>query len=106
MFESIRPPDAAARFRSAALAPFASFLFAEAYLTFYPMLERVPPWLFWSVVAALSVGTAAGIVQVARVIRATRGERDARTAGWCAIAIVSCLLSARVLAGMCLPWLA
>lgn len=104
MFESIRPPDAAARFRTAAVPPFAAFLFAEAYLTFYPLLRRVPSWLFWLVVAVMLAGTLAGVIAIARAFAGTRGERDARTIGWLVLAIVSCCLCARVLAGFVFPW--
>ena len=103
MFEDFRPPDAAARLRSAGIAPRAAFLFAQAYLTFYPLLTRVPSWLFWLVDVLLLAGTVAGLVQLARVMRRERVRGAA--IGWGIVALAITLVCGRLFLALTFPWL-
>lgn len=103
MFETFAPPDAAARLRSAAVPPFAAFLLAQGYLTFYPFLASVPAWLFWSVDAILLAGTAAGVVQLVRIVRSERIRGVA--IGWLVAEAAATLLSGRIFLALTFPWL-
>lgn len=102
MFESIRAPDASARLRNGAVPPLAAFLFAQLYFTIYPMFERVPAPLFWSVVVIAFAGAIAGIVQILRTLRAERVRGIAL--GWLALAVVMTFFTARLAIGLAFPW--
>jgi hypothetical protein len=103
MFESLPADDASARARSAARPPLVAFLLTLVYLTLYPLADRVPPILFWSVVTILLAGAVLGAVAIVRLVR--RERIRGRALGWLAGAAVIELLCARMLAGLTLPWL-
>jgi uncharacterized membrane protein len=103
VFESVRSEDAAARFRSAAFAPLAAFLIALLYFSLYPLLERVPPFLFWTVVLVLFAGVVVGAVAM---IREARRERPrGRALAWLIGAVAVELLCARTFLALTFPWL-
>ena len=103
MFESIQSDDAAARFRSAAIAPFLAFLLALLYFSLYPLLTRVPAALFWSVVAMLFAGSILGATAIVRELR--RQSPRGSAIGWLVAAILIELLCARTCLGLVFPWL-
>ena len=103
MFESIQPPDAAARLRAAAVPPLAAFLVALGYFTLYPLLARVPAALFWTIAVVVLAGAVAGVVGIVRVIR---GERiRGRAIGWLVLAAAITLVCARLFLSLTFPWL-
>lgn len=102
MFESVRSDDAAARIRSAAVPPLAAFLVALAYLTIYPMLTRVPPALFWSVVLVLASGALLGAIAIIREVRRERVR--GRAFGWLVAAAAMELMCAWLTVGLVFPW--
>ena len=101
MFESVQSDDAAAQFRSAAIAPLAAFLAYLLYLTLYPLLGRVPAALFWILTAILLAGSVFGAIAIIRVVRRHRGTAF----GWLAAAVLVELLCVRTFLAMTLPWL-
>jgi uncharacterized membrane protein len=103
LFESLQTDDAAARFRVAAFPPFAAVLLTLLYLTIYPLLGRVPAWLFWSIVLVLLIGTILGGVAIVRAVRSERPRGT--TIGWLVCAIVIELACARMFLWLTLPWL-
>lgn len=102
MFESVRSDDAAARLRSAAIAPLAAFLVYLLYLAVYPLFTRVPAVLFRLVTVVLLIGAVAGAVAITRVVRghSMRG----RAFAWLVGAAVVELLCVRTFLAMALPW--
>lgn len=103
MFESLPVDDASARARAAAIAPLVAVLVTLVYLTIYPLARRVPPPLFWTVVAILFAGVILGATAAARLL--LRERVRGRAAGWLAGAIVIELLCGRLFLGLTLPWL-
>ena len=103
MFDSVFTEDASARLRYAAAAPLASFLITLGYLTFYPLLPRVPAFLFWSVVVILAAGAIAGAVNILRVVR--NEKIRGRAIGWLTGAAALTLLCAWLAITLTLPWL-
>ena len=103
MFEAGFRDDAASRLRGAAAPPLAAFLIALGYLTIYPLLERVPAALFWSIVAVLATGAILGAINIVRVLRSEKlGGRDY---GWLAVAAAVTLLCGYSAVSMTFPWL-
>jgi hypothetical protein len=100
MFESVQQDDAAARFRAAAVFPLIAILLTLLYLTIYPLLARVPAALFWSVVAVLVLGTAAGAAALVRT-----GRPRGAAVAWFIGSILVELVCARMLLWFTLPWL-
>jgi hypothetical protein len=101
VFESVQSDDAAAQFRSAAIAPFAAFLAYLLYLALYPLLGRVPAALFWIMTAILFAGSVFGAIAIIRVFRRHRGTAF----GWFAAAVLVELLCVRTFFAMTVPWL-
>ncbi|MEA2490257.1 MAG: hypothetical protein QOH21_2049 [Acidobacteriota bacterium] len=102
MFESITAPSVSARLRNAAIPPIAAFLVAQAYVTFYPLLARVPAALFWAVALITGAGAVAGTVLIARVVRRERIRGVA--IGWLVAAAGAVYLAGRVFLAMVMPW--
>ena len=101
--ESLIADDAASRLRGAAVPPLAAFLLTLGYLTLYPLLGRVPAALFWSIVAILAIGAAAGAVRLVRVVR--RETLRGRAIGWLAGAGAMTLVCAYLAVTLTFPWL-
>ena len=99
MFESVQHEDAGQRLRNAAIAPLAAFLFALAYLAFYPLLPSVPAILFWFVDAVVLAGAVMGCVAIARAAR--RGA----ALGWLVGACIVELVCLAVWVLMTFPWI-
>ncbi|HEX7151172.1 MAG TPA: hypothetical protein VF618_06770 [Thermoanaerobaculia bacterium] len=105
MFESFQEPQPAERLRAVAAAPVAAFLLAQFYFSLYPLLSRVPAWLFWLIVAILFAGTAWGFFATARIV-----VRHGRSLGWRGIvwlvfAVLASLVCGWLLLSLTLPWL-
>ena len=103
MFEDVLTESAASRLRSAAAPPLAAFLIALGYSTLYPLLGRVPAWLFWSVVAILAAGAIGGAVSIVRVVR--KEKIRGRAFGWLAGAVVLTLVCGWLAITLTFPWL-
>jgi hypothetical protein len=103
LFESIAGPSVSARLRNAAIPPIAAFLVAQGYVTFYPLLARVPAALFWTIALITGAGAVAGMVMIARVVRRERIRGVA--IGWLVAAAGAVYLSGRLFVAMVLPWL-
>ena len=103
MFESIQAEGAAVRLRNAAIVPMAAYLFALAYLTLYPLLERVPAAVFWLVPLVLLAGAVTGAVLIFRIVRTTRMREGG--AGWLVAATLIELLCVWQFLMMTVPWL-
>ena len=103
MFETVSSDSVPERVRHAAVAPLAAFLFAQFYETLYPLFERVPAAVFWSVVAILLAGTITGAVALVRVVReeSIRGHAIV----WLIIAIAVELLCTGMFLAKTFPWL-
>ena len=103
MFESIVAPNAAQRLKRAAVFPLAAFGVAQLYFLVYPLLSRVPPTLFWTVVCVLAAGVVSGAIALTR---AMRGElfRGSALAWFLGAGAVE-LLCAWLLVSMAVPWL-
>jgi hypothetical protein len=103
VFESIQAESAGVRLRNAAVFPMAAYLFTLAYLTLYPLLERVPAALFWLVPLVLLAGGVTGAVLIVRIVRATRMHEGG--AGWLVAATLIELLCVWQFLRMTVPWL-
>ena len=90
MFESIQTESASARFRGAAFAPLAAFLFAQFFYMLVPLFERVPAALFRSVDVILFAGVVVGAVAIIRVVRSA--EIRGLAIAWLIAAILAELL--------------
>jgi hypothetical protein len=102
VFESVQAVGAGERFRHAAVFPMAAYLFTLLYLTLYPLLERVPPVLFWVVPLVLLAGALTGAAQIVRTLRRNR-LREGGT-GWLIAAVLIELLCVWQLLMMTVPW--
>ena len=105
LFDAIRPPDAVARIRSTAVAPLAAFIAAQLYFTIYPLLTRVPPALFWTIVAIVFAGACAGLVGATRVVLRHRTDFGAREYAWLLASLAATALCAYLFVSLTFPWL-
>ena len=103
MFDSVFTDDAASRLRGAAAPPLAAFLIALGYLTIYPLLNRVPAALFWTIVAVLAAGAILGAINIIRVLRSVKLE--GRDFGWLTAGAAITLLCGYAAVSMTFPWL-
>ena len=85
--------------------PLGAFLLTQLYYTLYPLLERVPPVLFWTVVFVAAAGVAGGVVRIVAVLRQHRSELNSRAIAWLIAAIVTTLVCAWVALSLAVPWL-
>lgn len=102
MFESVEAESLRSRLRAAAAPPAAALFLALVYFTIYPALGRVPPALFWTVVAILLAGTLGGAVFIVRVVRADRPRGG--DIAWLVLALLVELACARLFLGLVFPW--
>jgi hypothetical protein len=85
------------------IPPLGAFLLALLYLTVYPLFSRVPAVVFWSMCAALVLGS---LVGAAGLIREVRRERvRGRAVAWLAAGAGIELLCTWIALGMIVPWL-
>ena len=105
MFEAFQQPNAVARIRAAAIAPLVAYLLAQLYFSIYPLLDRVPPLLFWSVDAILFLGALAGLVLLIRALVRHRRELEFRAILWLVATLVIIALCARLFLSLTFPWL-
>jgi hypothetical protein len=103
LFESVQSDDAAARVRSAAIAPLAAGLLYLLYLTVYPLFGRVPAALFWLMTAIQLAGAIGGAIAIIRVVRAH--SMRGRAFAWLVGAVIVEVFCARTFLAMAVPWL-
>ena len=93
MFESIRPPDVAARFRAIGVLPLAAVIVEQLYFTIAPLFQSSAQWPLNAVEVFLFVGGVDGVLRAIQLAYLERRALDSPAILWLVATLAISLFS-------------